>query len=504
MNFKRSATLLLVGLMAISMVAMPAMAASSFNPDATAGQNPYISTDVTVSNFDRSTMSPGEYEDDSGDVTSLPATVNQSSDVDDLGVGTVNPYSFVASDIDFDDGSAFPHAEDNVSAVNNESKWTTDAANGGSITVSDSSTAAGVEALEVSTSSQTSSDYVTATFSDVSITSDVEKRYLQTIIDVDSLDSGATVELRPTDADGDYVSAEINSSASASDSDVIGTATGEGYVLQQQVGDMTVAGSGDGTMDEIDSVEINVTDADATIRLAALNVDKTSEWSFGDERNDDNNDDEFETDSIKDVSTAGQIDIYNIDSMGPTFDNAEINDLEMPMNFRAQDLEDDDTDRVNVTFSAATDYPSFENKQTAYYRLKLPSAYDLTYSNAVLRQDFDLPDSRFQDLEIVEGASDTEFADLSGWTDKSDSVSSGDDVILDDTIQPGTEIAFKSVTLVTDDERTAIENVGGVVGPAGGSDGIIGGVTGFFGTLWGKLTGVLGGGALASRIFGGD
>ena len=489
MNFKRSATLLLVGLMAISMIAPPAMAQSAalndFNEDAPAAQNPYISADVTVDAYDRSEMQPGEYEADNGDIEKLPATVDKSDDVDDLGSGDVNAYHFVASDIDFSDGSAFPHAESSVSAVDNVTEWSTT----GSMTVADSSTAPGVEALEVSTSGQTSGDTAVATFDNVSITSDAEKKYLQVVADVNSLDSGATVEIRAVDADGDYVDLRAAASASASDDDVMATGTGEGVVDQEQVGALTVEGTGDGTMAEIQSVEVAVSGGDADIDIAALNADKSSEWAFGDERVNTDSSDDFETETVRD-HTGGEIMISDLSTLGSEFDDATINGLTMPMDFAAADLAAEDT-RVNVTFSEASEYPSFANKQTARYRLTLPSAYDLSYANAELRQESNIPESRYQAVEVVEGASDTNFSDLSGWTDISDQIgSSGDDAVLDDTIQPGQEIAYRSVTLLTGDERSTIEAVGG------GSGGIVDTILSPFGALAGAV------GALLARIRG--
>lgn len=499
MNYKRSMSLLLVAMLAISTFASPAMAANDFNADATAAQNPFISSDVTISNYDVSEMSPGDYEDDSGSIATLPAVVNKSDSVDDIGSGYVNPHKFIASDIDFSDASAFPHAKTGVSAVDNESEWSVDnSGTAGSMTVSDSSTAPGVEALEVSTSSQTSGDTAVATFSNVSITSDAEKRYIQVIADVSTLDSSADVEIKANDTDGDYVATRINSSASATDDDVMATGTGEGFVIQEQVGALTTQGSGDGTIAEIDSVEIVVNDADATIQISALNLDKTSEWSLGDKRVDTDSDDDFETETIRDVESAGQIGVHDISTLGSVFDNAEINDLEMPMHFRASDLENSES-RINVSFSDAEDYPSFENKQTAYYRLRLPSAYDLSYANAELRQDITLPNTRYQSVELVEGASDTAFSDLSGWTDVTSSVGSlGDESVLDSTIQPGQEIAFQSITLVTDDEKNAVENLRGT-GQFGESDeGFLdmilspfGAVAGGLGVLWARIRGAV-------------
>jgi hypothetical protein len=497
MNYKNTLFTLLIALMAVTAVAGPAAAQSvaqtnQINPDASAAQNPYISADVTVDTFDRTEMSPGQYEDDSGDVSTLPATVDKSDDVDDLGTGEVNPYHFIATDIEFSDAAGFPNSEENVSAVHNESRWTTDtAASSGSMTVADSSTAPGVEALEVSTSGQTDGDTAVASFSDVSIDSDTEKRYLQTMADV-SADSGATVEVRAVDADGDYVG-------------ILNGTTGDGVVDQEQIGQLSVSGSGDGSMSEVQSIEVAISDGDATVDISALNADKSSEWILGDERVEDPDDsDDLETETVTDHD-GGEIQIHDLSTLGSSFEDATINGLTTPMDFRASDLEADQS-KVNVTFSDAPNYPSFDRKQTAYYRLELPGAYDLSYSNAELRQQSDIPNSRYQSVELLEGASDTNFTDLSGWTDALDKIgSSGEDVALDTTIQPDQEIAYKSVSLVTSDEASAVQNVAtGVIGTTGGANGIIGSITGFFGTLWGKITGgvaaILGG----SRLLGGD
>jgi hypothetical protein len=362
--------------------------------------------------------------------------------------------------------------------------------------VLDSTTAPGVEALEVSTSSQTSSDTAVTTFSDVSITSDAEKRYLQAMLDVNALDSGATVELRAVDSDGDYVATVISSSASTSDANVIGTGTGEGYVIQEQVGALTTQGTGDGTMAEIQSIEIAVMDGDADIRVSALNADKTSEWKLGDERVNTDDEDDFETESIYDVSEPGPISVYNLDTMGSTFDNAEINGLEIPMEFRASDLANDEQD-VNVTFAEASSYPSFENRMEAYYRLELPDAYDLSYANAALKQDVTLPNSRYQTVEIAEGASDTDFGDISGWADALNAIGSqGDVATLDDTIQPGQEIAVHATVLVTDDEKSELQQLGGAGQFASSDGGLLDMILSPLGAL------AAAGGALLARIRG--
>lgn len=482
-----------VAVLVLGSMAAPAMAASSFNAEASAAQNPYISADVTVATHDRETMSPGEYEDNSGEVAELPATVDRSEDVDDLGTGEVNAYSFIATDVDFQDAAAFPHGDDDVSAVDNESEWSVDtSSSAGSMTVSDAETAPGVEALEVSTASQTSGDTAVAAFDNVSVTSDIQKRYLQTFLDVRTLDSGAEVQLRAVDADGDYVQATINSAQTGADESVIGNATGEGYVYQRQVGAMAVAGSGDGTMSEIQSIEVAVLDGDATIRMSALNADKTGEYKLAEKRVDTDDSDDFETETIREVATPGAVATHDLSTMGATFENAVIHGLEMPMDFRASDLDSDDS-KVNVSFGAAESYPSFDNLMTAQYRLVLPDAYDLSYANAQLEQEQTLPASRYDSVEYREGAGDTEFENIDAWTDATTQFTSqGDEVVLDSTIQPGQQIAISEDVLVTGDERSQIEQVGGVGQFGVGGGGLVDQVLSIPGAIVATIAGFLG------------
>lgn len=485
-----------VALLLLAGLTGPVAAAPDFNEDAEAAQNPYITADVTVDGFDRGEMSVGEYEDDSGEIVSLPASVVKSEDVDDIGTGEVNPYTFVASDINFSDAGAFPRDKDSVSALD-ASEWSTDtSSSAGSMSVSDSETAPGVDAVSISTSSQSSGDTAVATFGNFSVTSDVEKRYLQAVMDVNTLDSGTTLELRATDSDGDYVVATLDSGATASDADVIGATTGEGFVFQEQVGGLSVQGSGDGAMGEIQSIDVHVVDGNADIDVSALNVQKTSEWGFGAERVDSDDDDEFETNTIRDVSEPGAISIHDVSTMSGEFDSAEIAGITMPMEFAASDL-DNDSDLVDVTFDEATNYPSFEWRQEAYYRLQLPDAYDLSYANAALEQEVSVPENRYSVVEIAEGASGTDFEDIDSWTDKSGSLSSeGTTVELDSTIQVGQEIVVHESVLVTEDEKSAVQAVGGVgqFGSSGG--GILDMILSPFGAIAGAV------GALLARARG--
>lgn len=341
-----------------------ATATATMNFGASAAHDAHIATDVTKSShpmsWGTSDAAAVKYESNGGEVVSAEAEVNRSMSVDDIGTGHVNPYQFTVTDVNFTDARAFPHDKDE-SAIGNESAWTLIGANSSKASVASVETANNVEALELATDgSMASGDVAGAEYTNFSVTSDVDKRYLQLALDVSTLDSGAVVTVRAKDADGDYVEAEINTSETASNEDVITNATGEGFVFQRQIGQMTVAGSGDGTMAEIQEIEIRVNDADATIQMSALNVEKTGKWMLGEERVDTDDEDDFETNTIYEVHSGGDISVHSLSTLGSTFDNAVIHGLTIPMNFQERDLQD--TQDFSVSYSEAKSYPAYDWK----------------------------------------------------------------------------------------------------------------------------------------------
>jgi hypothetical protein len=499
---RRATALLAVGLLLLSAVA-PAMAAStttstpsedvSVNYDADGAPNPYIDVDaVTVAAHDRDTMDSAlQYESNSGDIKTLPAMVNQTNNASSP-YRTNNPYSMVATDIEWNDASAFPHGKENVSAID-ASEWSKDmSSSAGSATISDSTTAPGVDAVSFSTSGQTSGDTAKFTFSNFSVTSDAQKRYLQVAADINSLDSGTSAELRAVDADLDHVSVDlVNQSANETDSAVVANATGEGDVLQVQLGSLAVEGSGDGTLQEIQQVQIVVSDGNLDADISALNAESLGEWTFGEERVDTDSDDELETESI--MEPHGRFNVYNLSTMGPAFDNAVIHSLEFPAQFRAQyymDSEDGQTE-----FIEATNRPGFAAILDHYKRISLPAQYDLSYSGTELVAEQSWISSRYVSVETKEAVGSTDFGDIDGWTTVTDSFDSeGDKVTLDSTVGAGTEYALHyEIKLQQGEVDTLKTTKGGGPGVLGGGGGgffsmlvsipgmIVTGLAGFFG-----------------------
>jgi len=468
-SLKSLGVLLLVAMVVTSGLGVAA-SASQINTDADAAHNPTVETDVTKE-VHQMGWAATEYEDDSGDRATLNGEINDSAD---------NPYSFVPTDVGFSDASSFPNDKSEVSAVD-ASEYTKTGANSASLTVSDTETAPDVDAVRFDTDgSMTSGDVAAAEFSNFSVTSDENKRMLQLGLDVEGLESGTTVEVRVLDEDGDYKAADINSSRSSGE-DFIAGSTGEGFVYQQKLGELATEGSGDGSFNNVETVQFRVMDGDADISVMALNAEKMGKWAFGEELRDTDDDDDLESVTIEEVKSPGTISIKSLNSMGSTFESASINDLTLPMEFSAGHLDSED---VHLETSSADGYPAFDHRVDVYYRLHLPTAYDLSYANAELTDTVEVPGSRYQTVEYEEGAGDTDLEDVSYSSDYTSQYdSTGSSVTLDSTVQPGNELAIHYDYIVTDDELSAMQssgNGGGAPLSQAGSGGPIDWIVGSF------------------------
>ncbi|QZX98725.1 hypothetical protein [Halobaculum rubrum] len=457
---KRAAALAMVVLLVVSAGGAVAQASMTINDpgevnyESDAVHNPGIG--VTL---EKDTHQVGwgltQYEGNSGELVTPDARVNDSE---------ANPVGVTATDINFSDAGAFPRYNETHSALD-ASEWSTTTG----VSVADTTTAPNVDALNVATNgSFADGDSATATYAlSQSIDSDEAKRSLQLFADVNTLDAGAHVEIRVVDEDSDYKTAVIDPDNSTDADHVLANATGEGYVLQHQLGEMsttTVSGS-DGTFDNIQSVEIVVEDGDADVSLSVINSEKLGEYTLGEQRYD--SDDDGEEDETRTITEpTGQFWITGVDTMGDTFSNADIAGMEIAMIFDASSLDQEMDAHIEFTDDRGDSgvYPGFQFIVDSYYRLSLPSAYDVSYSNAELTDEVELPSSRYQTVEYAEGVSDTEFDEISSWSSvKSSYDSQGDEVTLDSTIQPGTEIALHYEYVVTGSEKDSF--TGGGAGP---------------------------------------
>jgi len=437
-------------------------------------QGARLEADVTKDVHQLSWSSPLTYEADDGTTSKLPGVLNDSAN---------NTFEYQATDLEAAALGEFPRkdSESNNSASGlDATEWSTSGAS-----VSNSEPAAGVEAIDVSASAAGDQ----ATYSNFSVSSDEPNRYLQLVLDVNSLGSGTEVQIEVVDADGDHKTARINGSASMAE-DVIATGTGEGYVYQRQLGEMATNTAGDGTFDNIEKVRIQFVGGTADLTITGMNVEKMSTWSFGERKVDTDSDDDLETETVTEHKETGTIAVHDLSTLGDAFGDGAIHDLTMPVKFRTSDLGSSD---AKVNFTAADGYPSFSDRVDLYYRLELPSAYDLSYANAKFVAETELPSNRYLAVEYAEGVSDTEFGDISSWSDETSKFDNeGDEVSLDTTIQPGQKIAIHAKYLVTGDEKSAIESAGVVGGPIGDTGG--GGIENLpvIGVIVTALAGVIG------------
>lgn len=482
------ARILLAALMAVLLVAQIAVAPVAASPDLDFSDdktpNPYLQEDqLTIAQHDRTAMDgPLQYFDDSGDVTDLPADYNRSQDT---------PFTFRADQIDAAAFSEFPRQKSNVSAID-ATEWATTSGASSSMTVTqtDGSTAPGVDSVEFN-GTVVSGETATATFDNVSVTDDPNKRVLRLVGNVDDLASGAQVDVRLVDADGDAKAAVINSSATVTEDDVIGASTGQGYVFQERLGNIPTDGSnGDGVFDGIESVEIVVSDGDATLTLVGLDAESKSEFTLG-ETVDANG----ETVSVSERNAGGDmsLSVTSLETMGSTFDSAVINDLRISdIRYRLQDLTNPED--YNVEFSDAPEY-TYERKLELYGRLQIPSAIDLSHSGLSFMDEQGMVSQRYATVEIAEGIGDKDLGNVSNWEDKSSLYSSqGSAHELDSTVAVDKAYGYHLVVLLQpgdEDDMTAEQSGGGggFWGGGGGNpvmslfDWVIAGILGIGGSL---------------------
>jgi hypothetical protein len=408
------------------------------------------------------------YEANDGSEQSLDAVVNETEDAP-------NVYTYSPADVEASDYGAFPHDKSDVSALE-AGEWTTSGAS-----VSDTETAPGVEAVQITTSTGGDS----ATFSNFSVQSDENKKFGQIGVVVNSISADGTVAVNVTDADGDYKQATINTSKDVdTNAAVIANGTGT-YVWQEQFGQLTTQSTtgSDGTFNDIEKITVTSETGSADLSIFALNVEKTGEWQFGDHHYQ-NSDDEWETRTV--TEPTGDVSIAAMSSIGPTFSNATIHDLRYPAHYTSSALPESDT-QVNIS-EAGNTYPAYEQKATIYTRLSVPAAYDLSHQDLSLRVEQSLPSDRYVSVQVAEGTGDTAFGEISdnAWTDVSGKFSSENDThVLDDTIQPDQEIVVRMQLRLTDNDVQMMQQA-----PAsGGGGGFFSSAGGGLGQLWGAIVG---------------
>jgi hypothetical protein len=478
---------ILVGLIALSLVAMSPMAAAApalnFNDERT--PNPYIhSTSETVASHNMAEMnSPLEVYDDNGDVVDLPASYNDSQDT---------PFSQRMDKISAERYYLFPRISsesENGASWTKPGQWST----GSGATVADAD-ADNVDKVSVDATSAGG----TATFSsNVSITSDADKRVLFTVVNVDTLNT-AEVQIRAVDSDGDYRYANISASEDASKDYVVANSTGNGYVLQERLANLPMAGTGDGSIQEITKVEVVSVGDTSKITLAGLDLDSKTTADLVETERDTDGDGDLENTVVEDVYTAGPVDVTDYESFGSVYETAVLKDFTVSDVRYPFSMTDDGDYWSEISDESAS---SYGNELEIYGDLQVPAYIDLSHGTLEIRTDQGLINDRYATVEIASDIDSSESFDGLNDSDYTDQLSKigqkGDTQTLQSGVSADTTYRVHMVVYLKSGEVDALTG-SAAMGPTGGGDG-------FFSTLTGQIVGVIGGllGLLGLREAGG-
>ena len=444
--------------------------------------DPFVTADVTVETHEPE-FSQFDYIADDDSVQSLAgATLAEREDEET----PHNPVRVRADLIDIDDYRRFPadltttNADDeevDASALDS-AFWTTDVSgSSGSMSVTEDE-----DALNVTTTGQTTGDVATASFTDFTIGDGEQRRVLQLVANVNQLAADAVVTVSVVDAASNSVSAVIDSSADAAAASTIATAQGSGIIYQQQLGELT----GGESLDTIEAVHIEVSDADADVTFHGFNLESASRWQFG-QREQTDADNELITETV--YEQTGWFGITDLSTLYSTdrFAKAVLEKVEYDAEFRASELP---SGYVQYTFedSGRSD---FDRRMRYVYNFQFPSAYSLDiqlgswYDEVV----FKYPADRYMAVEAATGLTEQVGLDSTDdveWTSRTSSyvgAGEGENVSLSSTPTVDGVMAVKGDVLYRSKEEQEATAVGGM-GPTGREGG-------FLSQLFGPLGAVL-------------
>jgi len=433
------------------------------------------------------------YEDDNGDKTILPGYVPRED--------TENVLTLRADKIDFPGATAFPRGEmfdesgdgtaDTAVSALDARHWTTTGATNGSVSVSNGDLDVS-QSLTISSSSVASGETVTATFSDVSLTDAAAKRFLQFVVNVDQLTSGATVEIVVVDDDGDEKTVSASPGADTSQDTIFASGTGSGVAYQQRLNGLSTTANGDGSFDSIERIEVRISEADAAVTFSAFDVERKSQWTFGSYlKNED-------TDSEERVTRyepgPGTYSVTGLDTLGDVLahEDAVLYDVTQPMRYTLADSDGE----LRFRFKKASDYPGYDYVLRQQGKAWVPTAIDLTHSALSFEDIVSAPSNRYQTAWTALNTDGTPLADLDD-ADKSYHGSAyssqGATVTLRSSVTAANKVAFGADILVTEsDKRGAFSSSARSSGGGGAAPSANGG-GGTFGMIAGLVTAAIGG-----------
>ncbi|MFD1601030.1 hypothetical protein [Halobellus rarus] len=441
-----------------------------------------------VGSHDASEMGSLDYVDNDGNVQSFTdefgAVLAPDPDDEDE---PHNPVGFHPSRIQSSEYTAFPRGEtydeDGDGEANTDVRavdathWTTDeSGSAGTITVED----ADDDALSISTSGQTSGDVATATFSDFTIDSGEARKTIQLVLDVDTLESGAVVDVEVVDAGGASVVASIDPSADATADGTIATEQGTGIVYQVEIGELP-----DGTtLDTLEELVVSVSEANAGVTFHGINLELDSEWTFGTREVYDSEEEKVLEETL--VEPAGMTWITSLSSLTEQFGSATIVDLEYEIEVRASEGPISNWD-VEVTDAERSE--SAKNYHLVG-GLEIPGGlYEVDVVSAgTLVDEVRHPDDVYQGVEYAHDLSELptlEDVDDVEWTDATTVFTSND---MDTEVEVSTTVTAGDTIGLNYDLQENNDIVNAMVGSAGGGGVAPASGGGFMSSIWGWVT----------------
>lgn len=441
-----------------------------------------------------------DYVDDNGNKANLGdegARLARQPDNEDT---PHNPVSLQASALHAlnDNGNREPHAEygafprgttyddDNDTSTDEvdvtaleASHWTLTNATNGSISVSNGANGT----LDVSTSAVASGETVTATFdlstvgsSDATINSGMSRKFLQTVLDIDSLPSGVIVEFALIASDAGEVVATLDPAGDSSTTKVLSSVTGDSQVGEARVGELE-----DGqavTLADIQKVEMRVKETDAAFQVHGLNVERESEWAFGTQEYQTTDSDGNTVVETQDVTApTGTFSILDLETLDSTpFANAAIASVDYDAEMNASELASDSTMARVVDTPDTYDYPKELEVVTTFQG---PTAYSLSVTFENMLDEVELPGSRYLGVEV--STASAEFDDWDGvenesWTDRTSNYGSpGSQVELYASVA-ASDITHARYRVQLTEEEVKDATKSGAVGAVAVSDGGGGGI----------------------------
>jgi hypothetical protein len=337
-----------------------------------------------------------------------------------------NPVTLMASNFESGEYTDFPRgasydedgdgSADTDVMVTEATHWGKDVSgSAGSMTIADDGTG-----LRISTSSQTSGDTAIATFdlstvadTDQTITDGMSRRFLQLVRDIDTLESGVTVDYAVIDSTGTEVVASDIAGGDTSLVDVLRDATGASRADQVRVGELENADSV--TLNDIEQLQIRISDANADVKFYGVNLERTSKWVFGTQEYL-NSDSEVDTQTVEEP--AGSYSITGLDTLDSVFDSATLNDVEYDVQMVASEADDAEIHARVKDLDDTYDRPH-ELEFVAEYHW--PDHYELSTTAEDLRDNQEFPSGRYLGAEAATGTTELESwddVDNVSWTDR--------------------------------------------------------------------------------------